>query len=104
LILAAKTVYASPDTIRRQSDEKSLSPFRGNLVDVMREGLRTEDLKSSAIKGSVSIIELPDFVSRTEIEDIVRSMDDILINDTDAENRYVCEIFHCSPLTSVPPL
>ena len=80
-------MYASPDTIRQQTEEKSLSPFRESLVDVMREGLRTEDLKGPAIKGSVSIIELPDLVSRTEIEDIVRGMDDILINDTDPENR-----------------
>ena len=87
LILAAKTVYASPNTVRRQAEEKSLSPYRESLVDVLREGLRTEDLKSAAIKGSVSIIELPDFISRTEVEDIVKAMDDILINDSDPENR-----------------
>lgn len=87
LILAAKTVYASPDTVRQQSEEKSLDPFRESLVDVVREGLRTHDLRSPAIKGAVSIIELPDFVSRTEVEDIVRGMNDILVNDTDLENR-----------------
>jgi len=36
----------------------------------------------------VSLIELPDFVNRLEVEDIVKGMDDVLINDSVAENRW----------------
>ena len=87
LLYAARTIYASPETTRRQSNERSLEPFRESLVDTVREGLRTDDLKVPAIKGAVSLIELPDFINRLEVEDIVRGMDDVLVNDSAAENR-----------------
>lgn len=58
-------------------------------MDVLREGLRTDGLKTSAIQGSVALVEIPRFWDRSDVEDIVRSIDDILVNDEDPEIRSV---------------
>ena len=57
-------------------------------MDVMREGLRTDGLKTAAVQGCVAAIEIPGYWSRAEVEDVVRGMNDALINDTDVEIRY----------------
>ena len=80
-------MYASNETTRLHTTERSLTSYHDGLIDVLREGLRTEDLKTPAIKGSVSLIEIPDFVTRDEVEDIVKAMDNILINSKDPELR-----------------
>jgi DNA repair/transcription protein MET18/MMS19 len=54
---------------------------------VLREGLRTDDLKSPAIKGTVSLVELPGFIDPNDVENIVRGLNDILVNDKIAEHR-----------------
>jgi len=70
-----------------QEDEKSLDPFREPLLDTIKEGLRKEGLRIPAIRGSVSLIEIPGFLQRMEIEDLVKSMGDVLLNDNDPEVR-----------------
>lgn len=62
---------------------------------MLREGLRTIDLKIPAIKGSVALAEVPGFWTRIEVEDIVRGMDELLIHDKDDEVRYVRLRDHC---------
>ena len=88
LLVAARSVYAASGTSRHQYDEKSLEPFREGLMDVLREGLRTEGLKSQAVRGSVALAEIPGYWKAEETEEIVRGMNDILIDDGDAEIRY----------------
>ncbi|KAL1408286.1 hypothetical protein Q8F55_005092 [Vanrija albida] len=85
LLMAAKSVYAAPGAERRQEQERSLEPFREPLFDVLREGLRTEGLKPAAVRGSVSLAEIPGFWGRQEVEEIVQLMDDLLVNDSDEE-------------------
>ncbi|TXT13309.1 hypothetical protein VHUM_00676 [Vanrija humicola] len=85
LLMAAKSVYAAPDAERRQEQECSLEPFREPLFDVLREGLRTDGLKAAAVRGSVSLAEIPGFWGRQEVEEIVQLMDDLLLNDRDEE-------------------
>lgn len=87
LLLAAKSVHVAPDTSRHQSEEKSLEAYREPLLDTLREGLRTESLKLPAIRGSVALVEIPGFWGKDEVEDVVRGMNDILVNDTDPETR-----------------
>lgn len=87
LLLAARSIYAAPATQRHQYDEKSLEPFRDSLLDVLREGLRTTGLKVSAVKGSVALVEVPGFWAKGEVEDVVRGMNDALINDADPDVR-----------------
>ncbi|ORX37979.1 Dos2-interacting transcription regulator of RNA-Pol-II-domain-containing protein [Kockovaella imperatae] len=87
LLAAARSVYGAPKAKRHQSDERSLSPFRETLVDVLREGLRTEDLKLPAAKGTVSLVEIPGLIGRSEVEDLVRSLNDALLNDRDEQVR-----------------
>jgi len=86
-LVVARSVYAAPDTKRNQAAERSLEPFRNGLMDVLREGLRTNGLKVPAIKGSVALAEIPGFLGKQEVEDIVHSMDDMLINEKDPEVR-----------------
>ncbi|OCF43478.1 DNA repair/transcription protein MET18/MMS19 [Kwoniella heveanensis CBS 569] len=86
LLIAAQSVY-TPESVRRQSQERSLEPFRGGILDVLREGLRTEGLKGPAIKGSEACVQIAGFWGREEVEDVVRGMNDILINDNDPETR-----------------
>ncbi|KLT44071.1 ARM repeat-containing protein [Cutaneotrichosporon oleaginosum] len=87
VLLAARSVYAVSGAIRRETDERSLEPYREALLDVLREGLQTIDLKIPAIKGSVALAEIPGFWSRLEVEKVVRGMDELLINDKDEEVR-----------------
>lgn len=87
VLLAARSVYAVPGATRREADEGSLEPYREALLDVLREGLRTIDLKIPAIKGSVALAEIPGFWTRHEVEEVVRGMDELLINDKDDEVR-----------------
>ncbi|WVR08275.1 hypothetical protein IAU60_005322 [Kwoniella sp. DSM 27419] len=86
LLIAAQTVYSSGST-RRQSEERSLEPFRENILDVLREGLRTEGLKSPAIKGSEACVLIPGFWAKEETEEVVKGMDDVLLNDDEDEVR-----------------
>ncbi|ORY34974.1 Dos2-interacting transcription regulator of RNA-Pol-II-domain-containing protein [Naematelia encephala] len=87
LLISAQSVYSAPESGRHQYTEKSLEPFREPLLDVLREGLRTESLRGPAIRGSVALVEIPGFWGRDEVEDVVRGMNDILINDGDVEIR-----------------
>jgi DNA repair/transcription protein MET18/MMS19 len=93
LVMAASTVYAKPESGRRFDDEKSLESCRGSLMDVMREGLRTDDLRNWGILGSVAMIEIPGFLSASEAEDLIKGMNEILIHDDDEQNRCV-EVYH----------
>ncbi|WVF68679.1 hypothetical protein IAT40_003451 [Kwoniella sp. CBS 6097] len=86
LLIAAQSVY-TPESERRQSHERSLVPFREGILDVLREGLRTEGLKGPAIKGSEACVQIAGFWGKEEVEDVVRGMDDALINDNDPETR-----------------
>ncbi len=87
MLLAARSVYAVSGATRREADERSLEPYREALLDVLREGLRTIDLKLPAIKGSVALAEIPGFWTRYEVEEVVRGMDELLIHDKDDEVR-----------------
>lgn len=87
ILIAGQSVYANPETGRRQDQERSLEPFRENIQDTLREGLRTNGLKISAIRGSVAIIDIPAFLGRQEVEELVRGMNDVLVNDEDVETR-----------------
>jgi Icc-related predicted phosphoesterase len=62
-------------------------------MDVMREGLRTDDLRNWGILGSVAMIEIPGFLSASEAEDLIKGMNEILINDDDEQNRCV-KVYH----------
>lgn len=95
LLLAARSVYAVPDHKRNQGEERSLEAFREALLDTFREGLVTNGLKVAAIKGSVALAEIPGFWGKQEVEDVVRSMDDILINEKDPEVRWVTWHLQC---------
>lgn len=81
LVLAARGVYVSGS--RSQAEERSLSPFREPLIDVLREGLRTEGLKSAAVRGTVALIEVPGFLDKGEIEAIVDGINGILVDEED---------------------
>lgn len=87
LLMAARSVYAVPGATRRQEQERSLEPYRENLLDVIREGLRTRDLKVSAVRGSVALAEIPGFWTKREVEEVVQGMDDLLINEKDPDVR-----------------
>ncbi|WWD20081.1 hypothetical protein CI109_104555 [Kwoniella shandongensis] len=87
LLIAAQSVYAAPNTTRHHNVEKSLEQYRDGLMDVLREGLRTQGLKAPGIRGSVALVEIPAFWGRAEVEDIVRAMDEILVHDEDPEIR-----------------
>ena len=54
-------------------------------MDVLREGLRTDDLKEAAIRGVMALTETPGFWTRADVEQVVRGIDDILINDDSPE-------------------
>jgi DNA repair/transcription protein MET18/MMS19 len=86
-LVVARSVYAGPDAKRSQSSERTLEPFRNNLLDVLREGLRTNGLKAPAVRGSVALIEIPGYLGKEETETIVHSVDDLLINEKDPEIR-----------------
>lgn len=87
LLLAARSVYAADGATRRQADEKSLERYREGLLDVMREGLRTDQLKTAAIRGSVALAEIPDFLDSLQVEELVRGIDNLLVHDSDEEVR-----------------
>ncbi|WVQ75192.1 hypothetical protein IAR50_004803 [Cryptococcus sp. DSM 104548] len=86
LLFACQSTYSSSSQ-RSYDDEQVLEPYRGDLIDVLREGLRTEGLKSPAIKGCVALVGVERYWSRLEVEDVVRGMDDILVNDNNPEIR-----------------
>jgi DNA repair/transcription protein MET18/MMS19 len=66
-----------------------MEPYKESILDTLREGLRTDDLKISSIRGSVAVIDIPEFLLRQEVEDLLRGMNDVLINEEDLETRYV---------------
>ncbi|WWC93066.1 uncharacterized protein L201_008031 [Kwoniella dendrophila CBS 6074] len=87
LLVAVQSVYSSSVSQRSQDQEQSLEPYRDSILDVLREGLRTEGLKSPAIKGCTACVQIPNFWVKEDVEDVVRGLDDILINDQDPEIR-----------------
>jgi DNA repair/transcription protein MET18/MMS19 len=86
-LVVARSVYAGPDAKRSHNVERSLEPFRSGLLDVLREGLRTNGLKGLAVNGTVALVEIPGYLSRQEIEDLVHSLDDLLVNEKNPEVR-----------------
>lgn len=80
-------MYAAEGATRRQSEEHSLDRYRDPLLDVMREGLRTDNLKTAAIRGSVAITKIPEFLDSIQVEELVRGIDNLLLNDSDSEVR-----------------
>lgn len=64
-----------------------MEPYRGDLLDILREGLRTDGLKGPAVKGCVALVGVQNYWSRGEVEDIVRGIDEILIHDENQEIR-----------------
>lgn len=56
-------------------------------MDVLREGLRSDDLRIAAINGSVATLQLGDLAGRQETEDIVKAINDIVINDRNPVHR-----------------
>lgn len=89
ILIACQSVYANPEMQRSQAAEKSLEPFHENIQDTLREGLRTSGLKISSIRGSVAIIDIPGFLGRQDVEDLIKGMNDVLVNDDDLETRQV---------------
>lgn len=87
ILIACQTVYAPASATRHQAHERSLEPFKENLLDTLREGLRTDGLKISAIRGSVALVDIPEFLLRSEVEDLLRGMNDVLINEEDLETK-----------------
>ncbi|WVW86641.1 hypothetical protein I302_108694 [Kwoniella bestiolae CBS 10118] len=87
LLVAVQSVYTSPTSQRKQAEEKALDPYHGGILDVLREGLRTEGLKSPAIKGCTACVQIPGFWEREDVENVVRGLDDVLVNDEDPEIR-----------------
>ena len=85
ILIAARSVYGKDNATRSQAQEKSLEPFRDSLMDILREGLRTDDLKEAAIRGGLALTETPGFWTRADVEQVVRGIDDILINDDSPE-------------------
>jgi len=81
LLIACRSVYSIPQASRRQDDEKSLEPFREGLMDVLREGLRTDSLKEPAIRGTVALIEIPGFLGKEEVEDLVRGLNEVVVHE-----------------------
>ena len=73
--------------MRHQYDEKSLEPFRENLMDVLREGLRTDGLQVSAVKGCVALIEIPGFWAKGEVEEVIRGINVLLTGDENPEAK-----------------
>lgn len=53
----------------------------------MREGLRTDQLKTAAIRGSVAMTEIPDFLDALQVEELVKGIDNLLVHDKDEEVR-----------------
>jgi DNA repair/transcription protein MET18/MMS19 len=80
-------VYAVSGTARRQEEERSLEPYREGSLDVLREGLRTNNLKDPAVRGTVALIEIPGFLAKEEVEELVRGLDEIVIHERDSEVR-----------------
>lgn len=87
ILIACQSVYANPAIDHHQAEEQSLEPFRENIQDTLREGLRTDGLKISAIRGSVAIMDIPGYLGRQEVEDLIKGMNDVLVNDDDLETR-----------------
>ncbi|WWC73452.1 uncharacterized protein I206_107422 [Kwoniella pini CBS 10737] len=87
LLLAIQSVYSSSESHRTQQDEQSLEPYHQGILDVLREGLRTEGLKAPAIQGCTACVQIPGFWAKEDVENVVRGLDDILVNDEDPEIR-----------------
>ena len=87
LLIACQTVYANPESQRHQANERSMEPFRESIQDTLREGLRTDGLRISAIRGSIAVMDIPGFLGRQDVEDLIRGMNDVLVNDEDIETR-----------------
>jgi len=50
-------------------------------MDVLREGLRTDSLKEPAIRGTVALIEIPGFLGKEEVEDLVRGLNEVVVHE-----------------------
>ncbi|WRT69441.1 uncharacterized protein IL334_006427 [Kwoniella shivajii] len=87
LLVAVQSVYSSPSSQRSQSQEKALDPYRDGILDVLREGLRTSGLREPSIKGCTACVQIPGFWSKEDVEDVVRGLDDVLVNDSEPEIR-----------------
>lgn len=87
LLIAASKVYAPPGSPRQYSHERPFEQYREALMDTLREGLRTNGLKEPAARGCVALSEIPGLWSRTEVEEVVRGMGDIVLNERNADVR-----------------
>ncbi|RXK38054.1 hypothetical protein M231_04724, partial [Tremella mesenterica] len=85
ILIAAQSTYGNAESGRNEPEEKSLQPFRGSLMDILREGLRTDALQEPAIRGSVALIEIPEFLGRDEAESLVRGMNNVLVDDSSSD-------------------
>ncbi|EAL20722.1 hypothetical protein CNBE0870 [Cryptococcus deneoformans B-3501A] len=85
ILLACQSTYNSSS--RSHEQEQNLEPYRGDLLDILREGLRTDGLKGPAIKGCIALVGVQGYWSRKEVEDVVRGIDEILIHDENQEIR-----------------
>lgn len=56
-------------------------------MDTLREGLRTNGLKEPAARGCVALAEIQGMWSRMEVEEVVKGMDDIVLNEENGEVR-----------------
>jgi DNA repair/transcription protein MET18/MMS19 len=75
--------------MRAYAQERTFEQYREALMDTLREGLRTEGLKEPAVRGCVALVEIPGFWGRGEVEDVVKGMDDALLNDKSSEVKLV---------------
>ncbi|WVO13693.1 hypothetical protein L204_101314 [Cryptococcus depauperatus] len=85
ILIACQSVYTS--STRSYELEQSLKPYQNDLFDILREGLRTESLKRSAIKGVVASVGLEGYLEKIKIEELVKDLDDILVSDEDSGIR-----------------
>jgi DNA repair/transcription protein MET18/MMS19 len=44
-------------------------------------------LKDPAVRGTVALIEIPGFLAKEEVEELVRGLDEIVIHERDSEVR-----------------
>ncbi|WVN87024.1 uncharacterized protein L203_102200 [Cryptococcus depauperatus CBS 7841] len=85
ILIACQSVYTS--STRSYELEQSLKPYQNDLFDILREGLRTESLKRSAIRGVVASVGLEGYLEKFKIEELVKDLDDILVSDEDSGIR-----------------
>lgn len=87
ILIALSKNYAATGTRRTYEDERPLDMFRDALMDTLREGLRTDQLREAAIRGCVALAEMPGFWAREDVETVVGGIGDVLLGDSTAEIR-----------------